>query len=137
MADGFRIERDSLGEIEVPAEAKYGAQTQRAVENFHISDQRLPSAMIRALGLIKAACASANAWLGQLDDDKAKAIVKQRTGLPADRMLCAATHSHCVPRAVQEGRAEQIVDELLETLKYTAAVTGPAGTSAASSRVCP
>ncbi|MCC6169825.1 MAG: aspartate ammonia-lyase, partial [Caldilineaceae bacterium] len=60
----YRIERDSLGEIKVPADALYGAQTQRAVENFPISDLRFPRAMIRALGLIKGAAAAVNAELG-------------------------------------------------------------------------
>ncbi|GIX33724.1 MAG: fumarate hydratase class II [Lysobacterales bacterium] len=71
-----RIERDSMGEIKVPAEALYGAQTQRAVENFPVSGLRMPRAFIRALGLIKAAAASANAELGHLDKSVAKAIRK-------------------------------------------------------------
>src|SRR3954465_7807557 len=56
----FRIERDTMGEMRVPAEALYGPQTQRAVENFPISDLRLPRAFIRALGLIKACAARVN-----------------------------------------------------------------------------
>ena len=56
----FRIERDTMGEMRVPAEALYGPQTQRAVENFPISDLRLPRSFIRALGLIKAAAANVN-----------------------------------------------------------------------------
>jgi fumarate hydratase class II len=52
-----RIERDSLGEVRVPAGALYGAQTQRAVENFPISDTGFPPVFIRALGLIKGAAA--------------------------------------------------------------------------------
>lgn len=57
---GFRVERDTMGEMRVPEDALYGPQTQRAVENFPISDLRLPRAFIRALGLIKAAAASFN-----------------------------------------------------------------------------
>src|SRR3954453_10271613 len=57
---GFRIERDTMGEMSVPEEALYGPQTQRAVENFPISDPPLPRAFIRALGLIKACAASVN-----------------------------------------------------------------------------
>jgi fumarate hydratase class II len=54
-ANRFRIEHDSLGEVAVPAQVLYGAQTQRAVENFPVSGRRLPRRMIRALGLIKRA----------------------------------------------------------------------------------
>ena len=53
----YRTERDSMGELKVPANALYGAQTQRAVDNFPISGLRMPRAFIRALGLIKAAAA--------------------------------------------------------------------------------
>ncbi len=70
----FRTERDSMGELQVPAGALYGAQTQRAVENFPISGLRLPRAMIRALGLIKGACAEVNGELGLLDQAIAEAI---------------------------------------------------------------
>jgi fumarate hydratase class II len=65
MAD-FRTERDSMGEVPVPAQAYYGAQTQRAVENFPISGWTLRPAMIRAMGLVKYACAVANRDLGKL-----------------------------------------------------------------------
>lgn len=63
-----RIERDSLGEMRVPGDALYGAQTQRAVENFPISGQRFPRRFIRSLGLVKRSCAIANHALGELDD---------------------------------------------------------------------
>ena len=63
---GFRIERDSMGEVQVPSEAYYGAQTQRAVDNFPISGWRLPSSLIRAMGLVKFACGTANHDLGKL-----------------------------------------------------------------------
>jgi fumarate hydratase class II len=70
----YRVERDSLGDVHVPAEALYGAQTQRAVENFDISGMRFPRVLIRALGLIKAAAAQVNVDLGLLDTEKAAAI---------------------------------------------------------------
>lgn len=70
----FRIEHDSMGEVRVPAFAKWRAQTQRAVENFPISGQGLERAHIEALGRIKAAAAKVNAELGVLDDDVAKAV---------------------------------------------------------------
>ncbi|MGQ9589867.1 MAG: lyase family protein, partial [Planctomycetota bacterium] len=69
-----RVERDSLGEVRVPADALWGAQTQRAVENFPVSALRMPRAFLRALGLLKAACASANEAAGDLDAARAAAI---------------------------------------------------------------
>jgi fumarate hydratase class II len=62
----YRVEKDSMGEVQVPAQAYYGAQTQRAVENFPISGWSLPRPLIRALGLVKLACATANRDLGKL-----------------------------------------------------------------------
>ncbi|OYP33986.1 class II fumarate hydratase [Rhodopirellula sp. MGV] len=62
----YRKEHDSMGNVEVPANAYYGAQTQRAVENFPISGWRLPDAMIRAMGMVKHACGVANRDLGKL-----------------------------------------------------------------------
>jgi fumarate hydratase, class II len=74
MNDGYRIEADSMGEMRVPAEAYYGAQTARAVENFPISGLRLPRSLIRALGLIKKHAAATNEALGLLPPDIAGAI---------------------------------------------------------------
>ena len=70
----YRVERDTMGEVQVPAAAKYRAQTQRAVENFPISGARLESAQIAALARIKAAAAAVNAELGVVADDIAGAI---------------------------------------------------------------
>jgi fumarate hydratase class II len=72
----FRIEHDSMGALNVPTDALYGAQTQRAVDNFPISGLTLPRQFIRALGLIKAAAADANLALGYLKKAQAKAIGK-------------------------------------------------------------
>ena len=63
----MRIERDSMGEVSVPASAYYGASTQRAIDNFRISGLRLPRAFIRALGQVKQCAAVANQSLGVLD----------------------------------------------------------------------
>ena len=65
----FRIEKDSMGDVKVPAQAYYGAQTQRAVANFPISGQHLPKKLIHALGLVKVAAATANHDLGKLKHD--------------------------------------------------------------------
>ncbi|HLF10009.1 MAG TPA: class II fumarate hydratase [Gammaproteobacteria bacterium] len=74
MTADYRIERDSMGELQVPAEALWGAQTQRAVNNFPISALPMPGAFVRALGLIKWAAARSNRELGLLADDVAGAI---------------------------------------------------------------
>lgn len=70
----YRIEKDSMGEVKVPKDAYYGAQTQRAVDNFPVSDIRFSRAFIRALGLVKKNAAKVNASLGELDKGIAKAI---------------------------------------------------------------
>jgi len=76
MADQeYRIEHDTMGEVKVPVDALWRAQTQRAVENFPISGRGLEAQQIRALGLLKAACATVNKASGTLDADKADAII--------------------------------------------------------------
>jgi fumarate hydratase class II len=71
----FRVEKDSMGELQVPQDALYGAQTQRAIDNFPISGLAMPREFIRALGQIKAACARANIDLGLMDENIANAII--------------------------------------------------------------
>src|SRR6201986_3009129 len=71
----YRIEHDTMGEVRVPAKALWRAQTQRAVENFPISGRGLERTQIRALGLLKGACAKVNADLGLLAPEKAEAII--------------------------------------------------------------
>jgi fumarate hydratase, class II len=72
----FRIEKDSMGEVKVPAQAYYGAQTQRAVENFPISGQPLPRRLLHALGLVKMAAALANRDLGKLKPEIADLVIR-------------------------------------------------------------
>ena len=81
----YRIEHDSMGEVRVPAAAKWGAQTQRAVENFPVSGQRLEPAHIAALARIKAAAAKVNAELGVLDRATAEAIAAAAEEVAAGR----------------------------------------------------
>src|SRR5476649_3073737 len=76
-----RIERDSMGELQVPEDALYGAQTQRAVDNFPISGKPMPVQFIRALILAKAAAAGANVELKQISESQGKAIVDAAQGL--------------------------------------------------------
>jgi fumarate hydratase class II len=93
-----RVERDSLGEIRVPDEALYGAQTQRAVENFPISGLRMPRPMLRALGLIKRAAARVNADLGLLQRERAEAIARA-----ADELVDGALDGHFPVDVFQTG----------------------------------
>src|SRR5918999_672458 len=76
MTTDIRIERDSLGEVHVPADALYGAQTQRAIENFQISGLKPRPAFIWAMATIKRAAAEVNRDLGLLDNDRAQAIIQ-------------------------------------------------------------
>jgi fumarate hydratase, class II len=81
MSEQYRIESDSMGEVKVPVEALYGAQTQRAINNVAISGIPMPEGFIRSLGLIKAAAAKTNAQLGMLENDLADAIYVAALGI--------------------------------------------------------
>ncbi|KPL92590.1 class II fumarate hydratase [Vibrio sp. L5-1] len=76
MTQEFRIEKDSMGEVKVPADALYQAQTQRAADNFAFSSHKMPTSFIQALALIKQAAADTNAQLGLLEGDIANAIAE-------------------------------------------------------------
>lgn len=82
----FRIEKDFLGEKQVPAEAYYGVQTMRAVENFPITGYRLDPALIKAMGMVKKAAAHANAQIGQLDKKIAEAIMASAAEVIAGKL---------------------------------------------------
>ena len=85
MTATTRVEHDSMGALDVPASALWGAQTQRAVQNFPATGLRMPRAFIRALGLIKAAAAGANAELGDLSSELCKAIQAAALDVAAGR----------------------------------------------------
>ncbi|MBS0199179.1 MAG: class II fumarate hydratase [Proteobacteria bacterium] len=85
MSQSFRIEHDSMGELRVPADAMWGAQTQRAIDNFPVSGRPMPPGFIHALALIKAAAAEVNGWLGLLDDGRAQAIARAAADVAAGR----------------------------------------------------
>lgn len=87
----YRIEHDTMGEVKVPVDALWRAQTQRAVENFPISGRGLEKQQIRALGLLKAACAQVNKDLGNLDAQKADAIIE------AAKEIADGTHDDQFP----------------------------------------
>ena len=115
-----RIERDSMGEIRVPAGAYYGAQTQRAVENFPISGLRFSRRFIEALGLLKGAAAAANRELGELDARRAEAIERAaeevRTGELDDHFVLdvfqtgSGTSSNMNANEVIAHRAAEILE---------------------------
>jgi fumarate hydratase class II len=71
----YRIEKDTMGEVEVPADKLWGAQTQRSLQNFAISTETMPEELIKAFAILKRSCAIVNNKLGKLSDKKAKAIV--------------------------------------------------------------
>ncbi len=81
-----RIERDSLGDVEVPADRYYGAQTARALENFRIGSERFPREFFRAMGLVKKAAALTNQELGRLPEDKARLIAAAAEEVIAGRL---------------------------------------------------
>jgi aspartate ammonia-lyase len=93
-----RVERDPLGELRVPAEAYYGVQTQRAVENFPISGLRAPAPLVTATILVKQACARASASLGRLDPPVSEAIVQA-----ADEILSGRLRDQFVVDVYQAG----------------------------------
>src|SRR5438094_9936990 len=102
---GTRMEKDSMGEMEVPADAYYGASTQRAVLNFPISGQPFPRRFIRALGIIKKAAAQTNRELGLLARRRASAI-------------------HAAAQEVIDGKLDaQLPRELMQTGSGTSTTT--------------
>ncbi|HEX5686692.1 MAG TPA: class II fumarate hydratase [Ideonella sp.] len=109
--DATRTERDTFGPIEVPADALWGAQTQRSLEYFHISSERMPDALLMALARVKRAAAGVNAGLGLLDERLAEAIIQA-----ADEVL-AGSHANAFPLSVwQTGSGTQTNMNMNEVL---------------------
>jgi fumarate hydratase class II len=115
----FRTERDSMGELKVPAKALYGAQTQRAVDNFPVSGLTMPREFIRALGLIKSAAAEANVKLGHLDKASAKAI---RTA--AEQVTAGGVDEHFPIDVFQTGSGTSSNMNANEVIAHLAAAAG-------------
>jgi fumarate hydratase class II len=111
---GHRVERDSLGEVQVPTDALWGAQTQRAIDNFRLSGERMPRALIEAIALVKRAAAETNEALGLLDAARAGAIVA------AAARIAAGEHADQFPVEVfQTGSATSThvnVNEVIASL---------------------
>jgi fumarate hydratase, class II len=97
-----RIEKDTMGSIEVPADRYWGAQTQRSLENFRIGRERFPREMIHAFGILKKACALVNRDLGLLPDDRAQAIVRA-----ADEVIAGHLDAHFPLSVWQTGSGTQ------------------------------
>ncbi|HQK93136.1 MAG TPA: class II fumarate hydratase [Armatimonadota bacterium] len=114
MSD-YRIERDTLGDVEVPAQALYGAQTQRAVRNFPISGLRLPPEFIRAQAVTKWAAARANMDGGRLDPDIGGALVSA-----AEEILAGQHHEHFVVDVFQAGAGTSQNMNMNEVLAHRA-----------------
>src|SRR5690349_4329710 len=93
-----RIETDTMGAIDVPADRYWGAQTQRSLHHFNIGDDRMPRELIRALGILKKAAALVNEELGKLPHDKAKLIVQA-----ADEVTDGRLDDHFPLRVWQTG----------------------------------
>jgi aspartate ammonia-lyase len=121
---GERVERDALGEVHVPADAYYGAETVRAAENFNISGRRPRPALIRALAEVKVAAARANGAVGSLPEEVADAIARAAeevvAGELADQFLVdpyqagAGTSTHMNINEVVANRAEELLDGSVE-----------------------
>src|SRR5260221_13609241 len=111
MTSATRMEKDTFGPIEVPADRYWGAQTQRSLQHFKISGETMPPALIHALALVKKACALVNVELGVLDAKKGRAIVAA-----ADEVL-AGGHEREFPLVIwQTGsgtRANVNINEVL------------------------
>ncbi|SDF96339.1 class II fumarate hydratase [Pseudonocardia oroxyli] len=120
-SDGFRIEHDTMGEVRVPVDALYRAQTQRAVENFPISGRGLERAQIRALGLVKGAAARVNGRIGVLDEKLAAAIAAA-----ADEVAAGAHDGHFPVDVFQTGSgtsSNMNANEVIATLATRASGT--------------
>ena len=118
---GFRIEHDTMGEVKVPADALWRAQTQRAVENFPISGRGLERAQIRALGLVKAAAARVNKDIGVLDAPVADAIAAA-----ADEVAAGEHDDHFPVDVFQTGSgtsSNMNANEVIATLAGRADIT--------------
>ncbi|WP_010650153.1 class II fumarate hydratase [Oceanobacillus massiliensis] len=109
----YRVERDTIGEIKVPADKYWGAQTQRSKENFPIGDQKMPTEIIKAFAILKRSAAKANSDLGLMEKDKAEAIY-----YAADQVLEDKLNEHFPLVVWQTGSGTQSNMNVNEVLAY-------------------
>ena len=114
----FRWEHDSLGEIEVPKEALYGAQTQRAMTNFQITGRRMHTQMIRSIGKVKKASAYCNNQCGFLDDERLKYITEA-----CDEVISGKLDSWFITDCIQGGAGTSFNMNANEVIANRAAST--------------
>ena len=121
MKTHYRIEKDSMGELQVPNDALYGAQTQRAINNFPISGLTMPPAFIKTVALIKQTAAKVNMQLGLLDDTRGNAIIQ------AAEQLIQGKHSDQFPVDIfQTGSGTSTNMNVNEVLAHLATEISPA-----------
>jgi len=118
-SQAFRIENDSMGELQVPADALYGAQTQRAVNNFPISGLRMPREFIRAVGLIKASAATVNGELGLLD-----AALNEAINAAAAKVIAGEVDAHFPVDVFQTGSGTSTNMNTNEVISHLASAAG-------------
>ncbi|WP_289138022.1 class II fumarate hydratase [uncultured Brevibacillus sp.] len=111
----FRIEKDTLGEMKVPADKLWGAQTQRSFQNFEIGDEKMPLMVIRMFAILKKSAARANQKLGKLDNDKAEAIVAA-----ADEVIAGTWDEHFPLVVWQTGSGTQSNMNVNEVISHRA-----------------
>lgn len=111
----YRIEKDTLGEIQVPADQYWGAQTQRSLENFRIGGERMPLSLIRVFAMLKKSAALANQHLGKLDPARAAAIIAA-----ADDIIAGKADSHFPLVVWQTGSGTQTNMNVNEVISYLA-----------------
>lgn len=111
----YRIERDTLGEIQVPASAWWGAQTQRSLQNFRIGTEKMPLEVVRMFGVLKKSAALANLKLGKLDDEKARVIVAA-----ADEVIAGQWDDHFPLVVWQTGSGTQSNMNVNEVIAHRA-----------------
>jgi fumarate hydratase class II len=131
MPQDYRLERDTMGEVRVPAGALYQAQTQRAVENFPISGVPIDPSLIRALGLIKGAAATANAQDGEFPIDvfqtgsgtssnmNANEVIASLAGAgvhPNDHVNASQSSNDVFPSAIHIAATDSLINTLIPSL---------------------
>lgn len=109
----YRIEKDTIGEIKVPSDKYWGAQTQRSLENFRIGSERMPLALIRVFAVLKKSAALANRELGKLDDERAGAIIAS-----ADDIISGKADEHFPLVVWQTGSGTQSNMNVNEVIAY-------------------